>query len=112
VHARYPRNFRGFFTFPSPARTPVGGIQEFKVRVVTLDGAPWFVVADVCRALGILNVSNAVRALAGDEVTLHRIKGQRGLPMDLVAESGLYKLIPINEPGQFAADDAYRGKWG
>lgn len=63
------------------------------IRVVTIQGEPWLVATDVCRVLGLTNVSNAVRPLRADEVTLHPIKGQRGLPMNVVSESGLYKLV-------------------
>ncbi|WP_245407934.1 hypothetical protein [Rhizobium sp. TH135] len=38
-------------------------------------------------------MSNAVRPLSSDEVTLHQVKGQRGLPMKLISEGGLYKLL-------------------
>ncbi|MFD0347278.1 Bro-N domain-containing protein [Kitasatospora aburaviensis] len=33
------------------------------VRVATIDGEPWFVVADVCKVLGIGNPSDAARRL-------------------------------------------------
>lgn len=32
-----------------------------------LDGEPWFVAADVCKTLGILNTTTAIRALEKDE---------------------------------------------
>ena len=49
------------------------GIQVFenndfgKVRVVERDGEPWFVAADVCRALGLEQVSRALDRLDEDE---------------------------------------------
>ncbi|MBK1637274.1 BRO-N domain-containing protein [Rhodovulum adriaticum] len=63
------------------------------IRVVTIEGQPWFVAADVCRVLGIGNTTNAVRPLHDDEKRLHRIKGMRGSAPTVVNESGLYKLI-------------------
>lgn len=70
------------------------------VRVVTIEGDPWFVAADVCKALnihldasGYVNTTNALRKLGPKEVTIHQMKGQRGLSVKLVSESGLYKLI-------------------
>jgi prophage antirepressor-like protein len=36
--------------------------QDGKVRVVMIDGNPWFLAKDVCRALGIGNVSKACGA--------------------------------------------------
>jgi len=35
-----------------------------RVRVVELEGNPWFVAADVCRVLGLNNTTNAVRPLS------------------------------------------------
>ena len=49
------------------------GIQVFenndfgKVRVVERDGEPWFVAADVCRALDVVNSRDAVARLDADE---------------------------------------------
>lgn len=33
------------------------------IRVVTRDGDPWFVAADVCNALGLENVTMALKRL-------------------------------------------------
>ena len=64
------------------------------VRAVTLDGEPWFVAADVCRALGLGNSSDVIRRLDEDERTLVSIEGaSNGLPMNAVNEPGLYALI-------------------
>ncbi|EEU6049940.1 Bro-N domain-containing protein [Salmonella enterica] len=41
-----------------------------KVRVVNINGEPWFVGADVCAALEISNVTDAVSALDNDEVSV------------------------------------------
>ena len=49
------------------------GMQVFensdfgKVRVVERDGEPWFVAVDVCRALGLEQVSRALDRLDEDE---------------------------------------------
>ena len=37
------------------------------IRTVTIDGEPWFVAADVCRALEIGNPSQALSRLEEDE---------------------------------------------
>lgn len=42
-----------------------------QVRVVEINGEPWFVATDVCRALGLEQVSRAMDRLDDDE---------RGLP--------------------------------
>ncbi|EAW0864785.1 transporter, partial [Salmonella enterica] len=50
-----------------------------KVRVVNINGEPWFVGADVCAALEISNVTDAVSALDNDEVmTLTLTEGHSG----------------------------------
>lgn len=80
----------------------------FQIRVVQIDGDPWFVAKDVCEVLGLENVTNACRRLNGDEVSkLNRSKvGMRpGKPAVIVSESGLYKLImrsdkPVARPFQ------------
>lgn len=64
------------------------------VRAVTLEGEPWFVAADVCRALGLGNSSMAISKLDEDERTLISIKGaSNGLPVNAVNEPGLYSLV-------------------
>lgn len=70
------------------------------VRVVTIDGKPWFVAADVCRVLGYnvkadgtVNTNNALRPLRDDEVSSRLIIETGGRPNKVISESGLYKLI-------------------
>ena len=71
--------------------------QFGNVRVVERDGEPWFVAADVCKALEIGNPSQVLVRLEDDEKmnTLISNEGnQRGNPnMTVVNESGLYALI-------------------
>ena len=68
-----------------------------KVRTVMKDGEPWFVAADVCKALELDQVSNAVRKLDEDEKTLISVKGiwnGVGNPnVRVVNEPGLYSLV-------------------
>ena len=66
-----------------------------KVRTVTLNGAPCFVAADVCRALDIANSRDAVNRLDDDEKnTVVLTDGNRGNPnVTVVTESGLYSLV-------------------
>ena len=60
----------------------------------TLEGEPWFVAADVCRALGLGNSSDVIKRLDEDERTLVSIEGaSNGLPVNAVNEPGLYALI-------------------
>lgn len=63
------------------------------VRVVDGSGQPWFVAADVCRVLGLSNVTMAMRTLSADEKSLNRIEGMRnGLAVNCISEPGLYRL--------------------
>lgn len=93
------------------------------VRVVEIDGDPWFVAADVCKALDvhmttrrgkyrIANTTAVVAKLAYDEVqtlSAHRMGTQMGpgraAKLIAISESGLYKLImrsdkPVAKPFQ------------
>lgn len=64
------------------------------VRAVTLEGEPWFVAADVCRALGLGNSSMAVSKLDEDEKGISLIDTLGGeQKLGIVNESGLYSLV-------------------
>lgn len=69
--------------------------QDEMVRVHRDDnGEPWFAVKDVCRVLGLSNVTEATRCLEDDErgsVVLNTLGGDQ--EMLTVSESGLYALI-------------------
>lgn len=62
-----------------------------KIRAIEKDGEPWFVAADVCKALDIGNPSQALTRLDDDEVTL--ISNEGGREMNFVNEPGLYTLV-------------------
>ncbi|MBA8398892.1 antirepressor protein [Escherichia coli] len=78
------------------------------VRVVYLNGDPWFVAKDVCAVLEISNSRDALKALDVDEKnTVALSYGIRGNPNhSVVSESGFYKLIARSRkavtPGTFA----------
>lgn len=69
------------------------------VRVVVREEQPWFVAADVCRVLNLVDPSSAVRDLEDDEkMTLHNERGHSGKRggaqfYNVINESGLYALI-------------------
>ena len=79
------------------------GMQVFensdfgKVRVVERDGEPWFVAADVCRALGLEQVSRALDRLDEDERGLlkvtHPQSPSKTQEVNGVNEPGLYHLV-------------------
>lgn len=67
------------------------GTQQ--VRTVEKDGEVWFVAKDVCDILGLGNITNALKSLDQDELTLTILKsGGQNREMKLVSESGLYLL--------------------
>ena len=74
--------------------------KEFgQVRSVLRDGEPWFVAADVCKALDVGNATRTVSRLDEDErMTLTTNKGHSGQRggaqvLNMVSESGLYSII-------------------
>ncbi|QGZ16867.1 anti-repressor Ant [Mycobacterium phage Phaded] len=90
------------FQFQNVPSAEEGGlVVNAEVRVVSIDGEPWFVAADVCRALGIVNPSQAVARLDDDERAMSDI----GLPMsvNVVNEGGLYSLILRSDKPQAKA---------
>ncbi|EGB9105554.1 TPA: antirepressor protein [Escherichia coli] len=82
--------------------------DSVNVRVVYLNGDPWFVAKDVCAALELSNSRMALQALDDDESnTVTLTYGIRGNPNhSVVSESGFYKLIARSRkaatPGTFA----------
>ncbi|HAV8853591.1 BRO family protein [Escherichia coli] len=82
--------------------------DSVNVRVVYLNGDPWFVAKDVCAALELTNSRMALQALDDDESnTVTLTYGIRGNPNhSVVSESGFYKLIARSRkaatPGTFA----------
>lgn len=67
-----------------------------QVRTTTINGEPWFVAADVCKALDLDNPRQAVSRLDEDEKNTVTINDgiRRGNPnVNVVNEAGLYALI-------------------
>lgn len=65
------------------------------IRTLNIDGEPWFVASDVCKALDINNVSMAISRLDDDERdTVSLTEGIPGNPnKTIVNEPGLYALV-------------------
>nr|BEK68792.1 hypothetical protein KPHV_60190 [Kitasatospora purpeofusca] len=74
------------YTFPETG-TPV--------RVLTIESEPWWIAGDVCAALDITNVGNALSRLDDDEKGSIRLAdGTSGNPnRAIINEPGLYSLI-------------------
>lgn len=74
--------------------------EQSAVRVVTLDGEPWFVAADVAAILGYERAHDMTRNLDDDERCVSRLKGAQNVPTlggdqehSIISESGLYNAI-------------------
>lgn len=66
--------------------------QQFgEIRTLNIDNEPWFVATDVCKALDIQNVTQAVQKLEDDERSMFNI-GRQG-EANCINEYGLYSLV-------------------
>lgn len=63
-----------------------------EVRTMMRDGEPWFVAADVCRALDLTNPTIAVSRLDEDEKAKLNL-GLQGSDATIINEAGLYALV-------------------
>lgn len=72
-------------------------LQQFKgqnLRIVQQDGEPWFVLADLCAALGLRAPHRVAARLDDDEKGSHSVTTPGGQQeMTVVNESGLYAVI-------------------
>lgn len=67
---------------------------EFIVRVSKINGIPWFVAADVCRALGLTNAAETVKGLDDDEKDISSADTLGGRQEVItISLSGLFALI-------------------
>lgn len=69
--------------------------QSQPVRTVSIDGEPWFVLKDVCEALGISDHKSVPRRLEEDEVDLTHLTDSMGRSQQttVINEPGLYNVI-------------------
>jgi prophage antirepressor-like protein len=70
--------------------------KEFgDVRIVDVDGSPWFVAKDICDVLGYSNSRDAIEVLDADEK--NSVVFNDGIPgnpnKSIINESGLYTLV-------------------
>lgn len=76
--------------------------EDNAVRVVDIDGEPWFVAADVARVLDFRDAFNATRVLDDDEADTHNvsIRSANGVEQKreiaVINESGLYHLVLVS----------------
>ncbi len=65
--------------------------ETHSIRTIDRNGEIWFVAPDICAALDITNVSQAVQRLDDDERSMLNIGRQPEI--NIINESGLYSLI-------------------
>jgi prophage antirepressor-like protein len=64
------------------------------VRVVMIDGEPWFVLADLCAVLGLSQPHRVADRIADDMKGRHPITTPGGTQeMTIVSESGMYEVV-------------------
>jgi prophage antirepressor-like protein len=64
------------------------------LRSILIDSDPWFVAADVCKALELEKTNRALSRLDDDEKGAHSVSTPGGRQrMSIISESGLYSLI-------------------
>lgn len=75
--------------------------QGEKIRVVYVDGTPWWVLADLCRGLGIANTTNTYNRLEPLQRDLRTINTPGGdQRVYVVNEAGMYSVILLSrKPG-------------
>ena len=66
-----------------------------EVRTLECNGEPWFVLKDVCDALGMTNVTITSKRLDEDELSFTYVEGNTGKRQEMliISESGLYSVI-------------------
>jgi prophage antirepressor-like protein len=90
-------------------RQAAGFSPTGKVRVVQHDKETWWVLADVCKALGIGNASDVAKRLDDDEkMTIDSIEGHSGKrggarKLTIINESGLYSVVLRSDKPQAKA---------
>ncbi|MGR9319160.1 hypothetical protein ACU8LZ_22315 [Rhizobium leguminosarum] len=73
--------------------------QSTPIRFALIDGQPWFVAVDVCRAVGVLNPryggSKHIRAVPSDQKMTARLANasREALTVHMVSVDGLDKLL-------------------
>lgn len=72
------------------------------VRIVDIDGAPWFIAKDICDCLDLENVSRATENLDEDDkgmTTAHTPGGKQSLL--IISEPGMYELTLNDNKNKF-----------
>lgn len=69
--------------------------QDQPVRVIDVDGQPWFVLADLCRVLDIANPRDTAQRVPPESVGTADVLDARGVshPTNIVDEPGMYEVV-------------------
>ncbi len=68
--------------------------EDQMIRVHMINGEPWWLLADLCRVLGIANARDAASRLDDDEKsTVASTDGAGGPDRNIISESGMYALV-------------------
>lgn len=69
--------------------------NQQNIRVVVIDGEPWFVLADMCAALGLTSPSRVAERIDPDGVSSAQVTDSLGRPQvaTIVNESGMYEVV-------------------
>ena len=69
--------------------------QDQPVRVVEIDGEPWFVLADLCEVLGLTSPAWVLRRLSDGVSSTHPILDALGRTQqaNIVSELGMYEVV-------------------
>ena len=73
---------------------PEGSLVKHKVRTITRGNDPWFILADICAVLEIVQAASASRHLDADERGVHTVHTPGGpQSVTIINESGLWSLV-------------------
>ncbi len=85
---------------PGTETEATGHLQSFEfqsqpVRVVVIDGEPWFVLADLCRVLGLTNPTMVANRLLADGLSHTEVTDSLGRSQQatVVDETNLYEVV-------------------
>lgn len=82
-----PGNLQDVRVFPVPG-------EDANLRVIMIDGDPWFVAADVATMLGYRDAANAIRLLKDREKGTRSVSTPGGLQeVVIISEAGFYRLV-------------------
>lgn len=75
-----------------------------EVRVVQIDGQPWFVLADLCKVLGLASVGRVAARLDEGVRQAHTLQTAGGAQsMTIVSEPGMYEVVIRSDKPDAAA---------